>query len=128
MSDSNFNTLGKVLAVASIAEVATGVALLIVPALGTLALLGVEGAIAEALARLVGIALLTLGIACWPVQRHARGDSAAYWAMQSYNALIALYLAYLGIGERLGGVLLWPAVGLHAVMSLLLVGARRTGL
>jgi hypothetical protein len=42
--------------------------------------------------------------------------------------LIALYLAYLGIAERMGGVLLWPAVGLHVVMSLLLVGARRTGL
>ncbi|MGO4391328.1 hypothetical protein AB4Z46_08240 [Variovorax sp. M-6] len=128
MSDLNFNSLGKVLAVASVIELATGIALLIVPALGASALLGVEGAVAAALVRFVGIALLTLGIACWPMRPHARGDSAAYWAMLIYNALIALYLAYLGIAERMGGVLLWPAVGLHVVMSLLLVGARRSSL
>jgi hypothetical protein len=46
------------------------------------------------------------------------------------NALIALYLAYLGMVGHFWGVLLWPAVALHTAVALLLVwtwrAARRT--
>ena len=43
--------------------------------------------------------------------------------MLFYNVLIASYLAWLGaIGHR-EGLLLWPAVALHAVVALLLVKA-----
>ena len=38
-----------------------------------------------------------------------------------YNVLIALFLVYLFKVGHLGGVLLWPAVVLHAVVALLLV-------
>ena len=41
------------------------------------------------------------------------------------NALIALFLAYLGTVERLGGLLLWPGVVLHAVVALLLIWSWR---
>jgi hypothetical protein len=40
--------------------------------------------------------------------------------MLTYNFLIALFLAYLGAVERVGGILLWPAAGLHAVVALML--------
>ena len=40
--------------------------------------------------------------------------------MLLYNAAIALYLAYLGTAGHLGGVLLWPAVVIHAVVAVLL--------
>jgi hypothetical protein len=42
--------------------------------------------------------------------------------MLTYSALITLYLAYLGI-EGKSGVLLWPAVVLHVILSALLVRA-----
>jgi hypothetical protein len=42
-----------------------------------------------------------------------------------YNAVVALYLAYLGAIAHIGGPLLWPAVALHAVVALLLIWARR---
>ena len=45
--------------------------------------------------------------------------------MLIYNALIALYLAYLYVVGHLGGALLWPGVALHAVVALLLVWTWR---
>jgi hypothetical protein len=45
--------------------------------------------------------------------------------MLTYNALIALYLAYLGTLGHMRGYLLWPAIALHGVMALLLMWARR---
>jgi len=72
--------------------------------------------------RFFGIALLGLGLACWPARLCATSDSPAFRAMLVYNLLIALYLAYLGTGGHLG-VLLWPVVVFHAVVALLLVWA-----
>jgi hypothetical protein len=40
--------------------------------------------------------------------------------MLIYNTLVTIYLAYLGIGGELVGILLWPAVALHAVLTGLL--------
>ena len=40
-------------------------------------------------------------------------------------SLIAVFLAYLFVIEHLGGVLLWPAVLLHAIVAVLLVWSRR---
>jgi hypothetical protein len=45
--------------------------------------------------------------------------------MSTYNALIALYLAWLGIVGHMGGLLLWPAAALHAVVALLLLWTWR---
>ena len=40
--------------------------------------------------------------------------------MLTYSVLATLYLAYLGIRGEWVGPLLWPAVALHAVLTLLL--------
>jgi hypothetical protein len=40
--------------------------------------------------------------------------------MLTYSAIVTLYLTYLGIAEGLVGILLWPAVALHAALSILL--------
>jgi hypothetical protein len=40
--------------------------------------------------------------------------------MLSYGALITLYLAYLGFAGGLAGVLLWPAVVFHTILTALL--------
>ncbi len=40
--------------------------------------------------------------------------------MLFYNLLVACYLAYLGIGGEWAGPLLWPTVGLHALVTIFL--------
>jgi hypothetical protein len=110
---------GRVLAFAAFAEVGTGGALIVVPTLVGALLLGIElSSDAIVIGRCFGVALLGLGMACWPGSQQS---TAAFRAMLTYNALIALYLAYLGTAAHLQGLLLWPAVGLHAVVALALV-------
>ena len=99
---------------AAVGEAATGLALLVVPSLVGRLLLGVDLAgIAIPVARVAGIALVALGIACWP--------GPARIGMVIYGAAVALYLAYLGVAGGGGGVLLWPAVVLHVVLTALLI-------
>jgi hypothetical protein len=103
----------KVLIVAAVAEAATGLGLLIVPSLVGQLLLGEElTGVAIPVARVAGIALIALGIACWP--------GPALVGMLTYSTIITLYLAYLGFAGGLTGTLLWPAVALHVVLSILL--------
>jgi hypothetical protein len=104
----------KVLTVATVLEVATGMALLIVPSLVGRLLFGEElTGIVIPVARVLGIALIGLGVCCWP-------GSTAFCGMLTYGALVTLYLLYLAIrGERVGP-LLWPVVALHGILTVLL--------
>jgi hypothetical protein len=122
VSEINRNPTKKLLSFAAVVEVGTGLALMIDPAIVATLLLGVDiSAAAMPLGHCFGIALLALGLACWPGQLRDDGNPQALRAMLVYNLLIALYLAYLGLVGHLGGVLLWPAVALHAVVMLLLL-------
>ena len=122
----SLNTLGKILAVAAVVEVGTGLVLMVDPAIVVAWLLGAEvSGAGTLLSRCFGIALLALGLACWPSRQRAESGAPAFRAMLIYNVLIAGYLAYLGTVEHLGGLLLWPGVALHAVVALLLVWAWR---
>jgi len=116
----------RLLGLAAVLEAATGLALMIYPPLVTRLLLGdeVSGA-GEALGRLAGFALLGLGLACLPGLGSAGTTTPALRALLAYNLLATLYLFYLGIGGRLVGTLLWPAVVIHAVLTLLLARAWR---
>ncbi|HTQ12052.1 MAG TPA: hypothetical protein VMI31_18460 [Fimbriimonadaceae bacterium] len=108
------NTMKKVLVLAAVSEAATGLALLIVPSLVGQLLLGEElSGMAIPVARVAGIALIALGIACWPGPPRV--------GMLSYSAAVTLYLAYGGFAGGLTGILLWPAVGLHVIMTALLI-------
>ncbi len=116
------------LAFAAVVEIGTGVVLLAVPAIVVTLLLGAEiTRVGQSLGRCFGIALLGLGLACWPGRQRAESVRPALQAMLTYNVLIALYLAYLGTVGHLGGLLLWPGVALHAVVALLLVRMWRDG-
>ena len=106
----------KLLTLAAIGETATGLALLIVPSLVVRLLFDAEiVGVGVVMSRLVGIALIGLGVACWP--------GPPLFGMLTYSALATLYLSYLGIQGDWVGPLLWPAVVLHAVLTLLLVKA-----
>jgi hypothetical protein len=107
----------KVLTVAAVLEVATGVALLIVPSLVGRLLFGEElTGIVMPVARVLGIALLALGVGCWP-------GSTGLCGMLTYSALVTLYLLYLAIGGEWVGPLLWPVVVIHALLTALLASA-----
>jgi len=110
--------MNRVLVLAAVAEAATGMALLIVPSLVGRVLLGADlTGVAIPVARVTGIALIGLGVACWP------GPPAI--VMLIYSSVVALYLAYVGVARSNVGILLWPAVVLHTALTLLLVRARR---
>jgi len=101
------------LIITGVAEIATGLALMGVPALVARLLLGAELAgIAVVVARVAGIALLALGVGCWP--------GTPLCGMLTYNALATVYFSYLAINGEWAGPLLLPAVVLHAVFTLLL--------
>jgi hypothetical protein len=102
-----------ILILAAAAEAATGLALLLVPSLVGQLLLGAELAGAAAsVARVTGIALIALSVACWP--------GTPLLGMAIYSAAIALYFAWLGLSGASSGVLLWPAAVLHLVLTALL--------
>jgi hypothetical protein len=111
----------KALMFAAVGEAFTGLALLVVPALVGRLLLGEEfTGVAMPVARVAGIALIALGIACWP--------GPPLVGMFTYSALVTLYLAYLGFEGGWTGVLLWPAIALHLILSALLArGITRHG-
>jgi hypothetical protein len=124
VSETSHNTLTKILAFAAVVEVGTGLVLMVDPAIVVTLLLGVGVSDAGIpLGRCFGIALLALGLACWQRRQRANSGSPAFRGMLIYNVLIALYLAYLGTVEHLGGLLLWPGVALHAIVALLLARA-----
>jgi len=105
-----------VLVFAAISEAATGMALLIVPSLVARLLFSQElTGIAIPVARVAAIALIALGVACWP--------GTPLVGMLTYNAAITLYLAYVGFAGDLTGILLWPVVVLHAILAVLLIRA-----
>ena len=113
------------LTLAAIAEAATGLALLVVPSPVGRLLLGAElTGVAIPVARVTGIALIALAVACWP-------GATALCGMLTYSVLATAFLAYLGIRGHWVGPLLWPAVVLHAVIANLLGRAwlmsRKTG-
>ena len=101
---------------AAVGEIATGLALLIVPSLVGRLLLGEElTGIAIPVARVAGIALIGLGVACWPGPPRI--------GMLTYSAVAALYLIYVGLAGGAAGLLLWPAVVVHVILAVLLVRA-----
>ena len=45
----------------------------------------------------------------------------------TYNVLITIYLAYLGVGEGFTGKLLWPAIAVRALLAVMLLCTRFFG-
>jgi len=101
-------------------EAATGLSLIAFPGVVGRLLLG--AGLADngiAVARLAGIALLCLGLACWPSGGNSTQTTVR--ALFSYNLLAALYLGYLRIGEGFVSYLLLPAFVVHALLAFLLL-------
>jgi len=105
--------MNRVLVVSAVAEVATGIALLLAPSVVGQLLLGAElTGVAASVARVAGIALIGLGVACWP--------GPPRFGMLVYTAGVTVYLANVGMAGGPSGFLLWPAVLGHAILTALL--------
>ena len=104
----------NVLLFSAVAEAGTALLLFLAPEVLVRWLVGGElsgnGVI---FARCFGVAIMSLGLA------------PAFRTLVIYNALIALYLAYLGASRQASGPLLWPVVAIHAAVALLLLRSGR---
>ena len=111
----------KLLILAATGEALTGVILLAYPPIVIWLLFGekITGA-GVLMSRIAGICLIALGVACWP----GSGTQRAFYGMVTYSTLAMLYLIYIGVRGEMVGVILWPAVVVHAILVVLLVGVR----
>jgi len=113
--------MSRLLKLTAIIEMATGLGLLAVPSVVVRLLLGspLDTSVAAMLGRVAGAALLALGVACWIARddTQSRAARGLVVAMLIYNIAATAVLAFAGIGLGLHGVVLWPAVVLHAAMG-----------
>ena len=111
----------NLLTVTAVIEGGTGVLLVAAPSFVSDLLLAspLEGSAALIVARLAGVALLTLTIACWlaRLDERTRAADGLVTAMVLYHVGAAVLLVYAGLALQLSGKLLWPAVLLHVLMG-----------
>lgn len=111
----------KLLIVTALLEAGAGVAFACWPSAMVWLLLGsgLDTSAAVAVGRLVGVALLTLTVACWLAHYDAKSLAARglIGAMALYNAGAVAILGTAGLGSQPVGIALWPALVLHAGMA-----------
>ena len=114
--------LKELLLVTAVAEVVTGLALLGLPAIVLLALLGIQPASVETLfvSRIAGAALLAIGVASFLARSDATlpAQRGLLTSILLYNVLVALLLVYSGLVLWMTGLALWPAVVLHTLLGI----------
>ena len=102
-------------------EIGAGLALLCIPSQAAWLVFGtpLDTPTAMTAARIGGLGLLTLGVACWLARDDAASPAARGLtkAMVIYNAGAVGVFAYAGLGLGLHGLLLWPAAVLHTAMT-----------
>jgi len=109
------------LIVMAAAEISVGFGLIAAPSTVATLLLGspLETAVAIAVARVAGFALLALGVTCW----QARVDTLSVAtrgfvrAMLVYNAGVFALLVYGALGGELRSFALWPVAIAHAGLA-----------
>ena len=111
----------NLLTATAVIESGAGIMMLALPSLAAKLLLGssIDSAVGLTVARVAGVALLALGVACWLARSDGKSDAAKglIGAMVIYNAGVAAVLVYASLGLKLSTFGLWPVVLLHAVMT-----------
>ena len=109
------------LVVTALLEGVVGLVLFALPSQLATLLVGssLEAPAALTLARVAGVALVALALACWLARDdgHSRAVRGLVAAMTVYHTGIALVLSYAGVGLALSGLGLWPAVVFHTAMT-----------
>jgi hypothetical protein len=111
----------ELLTISAVIEGGTGLALVSFPSLVAELLLAtsLDTPGASTVARVAGVTLLALVVACWRARLDGPGRAArgVVGAMLLYNAGVLAVLVSAAAGLRLSGIALWPAVLVHAVMA-----------
>lgn len=105
----------KLIAFDAAAEAATGLFLVLDSSLVVWLLFGTAlTGVGPTLARLAGFCLVALGVACWPMRAPAGSVESALRGLVTWNALAAILFLFLAVRGEFVGLLLWPALILHA--------------
>ncbi len=109
----------SIVAFAAGVEAITGLILIVAPDLVVRLLFAAPLTAGGSLvARVAGFSLSALGLACWP--KPTRPTIAGVRGLLLYNAFVAIFFAYLAIRGEFIGLLLWPALIVHAGFAALL--------
>jgi hypothetical protein len=112
-------------------EAGAGLALICLPSLAAALLLGapLDALAGFTIARVGGAGLLSLGVACWLARGDTRSGAARglVTAMVLYNVGAVVIFGAVGFGPQPIGIALWPAVLLHAGMTVWCVASLLTG-
>jgi hypothetical protein len=110
------------LIVTAVGEAVTGLLLLVLPSVLLALLLGVEQVSQETnfTARILGIALLAIGVACWLARNDGGGPAllGLLTGVLIYDGGAAALLAYAGLAWGMVGLALWPVVVLHGALAM----------
>jgi hypothetical protein len=111
----------SILTFTSIIESGTGLVLIIHPLLLTKFLFAstLDTPVTLTFARLAGVTILALAVACWFARNEGQHPAARglVSAMLLYNTGVTLVLIYAALGLSLLGIGLWPIVLIHLAMS-----------
>jgi hypothetical protein len=112
----------RLLTISAIIELGAGLAIATIPSVAASLLFGalLDAPVAQIVGRVAGIAVLSLGAACWLAHRdeQSRAATGLIAAMLLYNVAVAALLALSGLTWNLSGPALWPAAFLHLTMAI----------
>jgi hypothetical protein len=98
-------------------EIAAGAALLTAPGVACWLLFATKPeSVGITLGRFAGVSLIALGLSCLP-SKDAGLRRNALFGLLVFNLGVAILFAWVGVVTPLHGVLLWPAVVLHAIIA-----------
>jgi hypothetical protein len=107
--------------VAGAAEMLGGLAFVLAPSLQATLFFGasLSGPAEAVLARVMGLAMMALGLAFWQGRKQPQTPTSRGLAVvvMLYNTAVAALLAATAVGSHLTAVALWPATGLHAALA-----------
>ena len=90
------------------------------PSILTMLLFGssLDTPVAVTIARVAGIAIVVLGVACWFARNDTKSNAAKglVISMTIYNLAIPIMLVYAALGLQISGIGLWPVVLVHLAM------------
>jgi hypothetical protein len=111
----------NLLTVTALIELGTGLVMVTFPSLLIRLLLGspINTPVEYTLARVAGVAILSLAVACWLARNDGQSSAARglVSAMVLYNTAIVLVLVYAALGLALSCFGLWLVVLLHMAMA-----------